>query len=320
MPSRPARDPRTGPGRSPWSPIGMAGPTSCWPRPIDPLPAAAARPHRGETIGAVVELDSPWPSTWTARRPLLADELPCSIVAGRTRRRHRWASLGEIVPGDDLPELARRPAGARRPLRRRRPYPEDRVQVGDAIVDLTAIEPRGGRPSPSADRTRRVGSSSEVRVVRMDNGVINETPMVRMRQRRHRRQNVGPAGLIVTLCPDRMPRPDHPGSHAGSLGVDLPVSPTVRAAVALGHRRRGHGSPDRPLEDLGRPDADGRVMRSTVRRSPTIASAAELAGQERRPARRAGGSAQPTRAERGPPVSPSRPASPTCGLALRSRD
>ena len=81
---------------------------------------------------------------------------------------------------------------------------------------------------------------------------------------------------------------------ASATGVDVAGHRLgqLRPAVALGHRRRGDraSAASQPLEDLrGTPDADGRVMRSTIRAvADEIASAAELAlGKIGRPAGRA---------------------------------
>jgi coenzyme F420-0:L-glutamate ligase / coenzyme F420-1:gamma-L-glutamate ligase len=161
-----------------------------------------------------------------------------------------------------------------------------------AIADLTTVEPRPEAVEFAAawDRDPRqveVVLREARRVVRMAHGVlITETA--------HGficanggidASNVGPAsGNVVTLLPA------DPDASAAALraaigarfGVDVPVIVSdsfgrpwrwgitdVAIGVAGLH----------PLEDLrGRPDADGRVMRSTVRAvADEIASAAELA-------------------------------------------
>ncbi|MGK2851431.1 MAG: coenzyme F420-0:L-glutamate ligase [Candidatus Limnocylindrales bacterium] len=205
--------------------------------------------------------------------------------------------LGEIVPGDDLPALiAEAIAEAQDVL----PLREDDVLVvtqkivskaENAIVDLTAIEPRP-EAIAFAERWERDPRQVEVvlrearRVVRMANGVIiTETP--------HGfvcanggidASNVGPAsGNIVTLLPVD---PDASADAIRAairarLGHDLPVIVSDSFGrpwrwgivdVAIGV------SGLEPLEDLrGEPDADGRVMRSTVRAvADELASAAEL--------------------------------------------
>jgi coenzyme F420-0:L-glutamate ligase/coenzyme F420-1:gamma-L-glutamate ligase len=230
--------------------------------------------------------------------------------------------IPEIRPGDDLPgllaervdALAREPGVG--PLR------SDDVLVvtqkivskaEGAIVDLTAVEPRPEAVA-FAERWDRDPRQVEVvlrearRVVRMDNGVI-------ITETAHGfvcanggidASNVGPAsGSIVTLLPV------DPDASAGRIrvavrervGVDIPVIVSDSFGrpwrwgivdVAIGV------SGIEPLEDLrGHPDADGRVMRSTVRAvADEIASAAELAlgKTARRPAALVRG-AQPTRGE-----------------------
>jgi len=160
-----------------------------------------------------------------------------------------------------------------------------------AVVDLTTIEPRP-EAVEFAERYDRDARQIEVvlrearRVVRMTNGVlITETA--------HGfvcanggidASNVGPAtGLVVTLLPV------DPDRSAGLIrrtirerfGVDVPVVISDSFGrpwrwgivdVAIGV------SGLQPLEDLrGSPDADGRMMRSTVRAvADELASAAEL--------------------------------------------
>ena len=206
--------------------------------------------------------------------------------------------LGEIVPGDDLPALiadALAAAAGVLPLR------EDDVLVvtqkivskaEGAIVDLTTIEPRP-EAIEFAQRYDRDARQVEVvlreakRVVRMANGVvITETP--------HGfvcanggvdASNVGPrSGDVVTLLPvdpdasaDRIraavrDRFDHdlPVIVSDSFGRPWRFG-IVDVAIGV--------SGLLPLDDLrGTPDADGRVMKSTVRAvADEIASAGELA-------------------------------------------
>ena len=161
-----------------------------------------------------------------------------------------------------------------------------------AVVDLTTVEPRP-EAVEFAERWDRDARQVEVvlrearRIVRMTNGVlITETP--------HGfvcanggvdASNVGPgSGSLVTLLPR------DPDASAQSIrakvrdryGVDVPVIVSdsfgrpwrwgiVDVAIGVAGLR--------PLEDLrGQPDADGRVMRSTVRAvADELASAAELA-------------------------------------------
>jgi coenzyme F420-0:L-glutamate ligase/coenzyme F420-1:gamma-L-glutamate ligase len=161
-----------------------------------------------------------------------------------------------------------------------------------AIVDLTSIEPRP-EVVAFAERWDRDARQLEVvlrqarRVVRMANGVlITETP--------HGficanggvdASNMGPrSGDIVTLLPA-----DPDASAAGiraavrsALGVDVPVivSDSFGRPWRWGITDVSIGvSGMLPLDDLrGSPDADGRVMHSTVRATADeIASAAELA-------------------------------------------
>lgn len=161
-----------------------------------------------------------------------------------------------------------------------------------AIVDLATVEPR---PEAVAwgERWGRDARQVEVvlrearRVVRMASGVIvTETP--------HGfvcanggvdASNVGPAsGSIVLLLPA-----DPDASAAGiraAIEARLGTAAPVIVSDSFGRPWRW-GIVDvaigvaglRPLEDLrGVPDADGRVMRSTVRAvADEIASAAELA-------------------------------------------
>lgn len=161
-----------------------------------------------------------------------------------------------------------------------------------AIVDLTTVEPRP-EALAFAQRWDRDARQVEVvlrearRVVRMANGVIiTETAQGFICANGGiDASNVGPAsGSIVTLLPV------DPDASAGRiraavrerLGVDLAVIVSDSFGrpwrwgivdVAIGV------SGIAPLEDLrGRVDADGRMMRSTVRAvADEIASAAELA-------------------------------------------
>ena len=161
-----------------------------------------------------------------------------------------------------------------------------------AVVDLTTIVPRP-EAVEFAERFDRDPRQIEVvlrearRVVRMANGVlITETA--------HGfvcanggidASNVGPAsGSVVTLLPvdpDRSAAAIRAAVRA-RFGVDVPVVLSDSFGrpwrwgivdVAIGV------SGLLPLEDLrGSPDADGRIMRSTVRAvADEIASAAELA-------------------------------------------
>jgi coenzyme F420-0:L-glutamate ligase/coenzyme F420-1:gamma-L-glutamate ligase len=206
--------------------------------------------------------------------------------------------IPEIIPGDDLARLLgdaiERTAGAL-------PLVEEDVLVvtqkvvskaENAIVDLTTVEARP-EAIEFAERWDRDARQIEVvlrearRVVRMERGVlITET---------HHgfvcanggvdASNVGPAsGNIVTLLPldpDASARTIREGIRA-RFGVDVPVIVSDSFGrpwrwgivdVAIGV------SGLEPIEDLrGTPDADGRVMKSTVRASADeIASAAELA-------------------------------------------
>ncbi|MEX2184593.1 MAG: coenzyme F420-0:L-glutamate ligase [Chloroflexota bacterium] len=207
------------------------------------------------------------------------------------------AGLGEIVPGDDLPGLI---AGALAASAEVLPLRDDDVLVvtqkvvskaEGAIVDLTAVQPRP-EAVEFAERWDRDPRQVEVvlrearRVVRMANGVI-------ITETHHGfvcanggidASNVGPAsGNVVTLLPAN---PDASADRIRAairarLGHDLPVIVSDSFGrpwrwgivdVAIGV------SGLEPLEDLrGEVDADGRVMRSTVRAvADEIASAAEL--------------------------------------------
>ena len=205
--------------------------------------------------------------------------------------------LGEIAPGDDLPALiadALAAASGVLPLR------DDDVLVvtqkivskaEGAIVDLTTIEPRP-EVIDYAKRFDRDPRQVELvlreakRVVRMESGlVITETP--------HGficanggidASNVGPgSGDVVTLLPQD---PDASADRIRAairdrLGHDLPVivSDSFGRPWRFGIVDVAIGvSGLVPLDDLrGTPDADGRVMKSTVRAvADEIASAAEL--------------------------------------------
>ncbi|MEX1172022.1 MAG: coenzyme F420-0:L-glutamate ligase [Chloroflexota bacterium] len=207
------------------------------------------------------------------------------------------AGLGEIVPGDDLPGLI---AGALAAAAGILPLRDDDVLVvtqkvvskaEGAIVDLTAVQPRP-EAVEFAERWDRDPRQVEVvlrearRVVRMAHGVI-------ITETHHGfvcanggidASNVGPAsGNVVTLLPAN---PDASADRIRAavrarLGHDLPVIVSDSFGrpwrwgivdVAIGVSGLA------PLEDLrGEVDADGRVMRSTVRAvADEIASAAEL--------------------------------------------
>ncbi len=205
--------------------------------------------------------------------------------------------LAEIVPGDDLPALiADALAAATNVL----PLRDDDALVvtqkviskaENAIVDLTTVKPRPEAVT-FAERWDRDARQVEVvlrearRVVRMANGVI-------ITETHHGfvcanggidASNVGPAsGSIVTLLPVD---PDASADRIRvairyRLGHDLPIIVSDSFGrpwrwgivdVAIGV------SGLQPLDDLrGEPDADGRVMRSTVRAvADELASAAEL--------------------------------------------
>jgi coenzyme F420-0:L-glutamate ligase/coenzyme F420-1:gamma-L-glutamate ligase len=208
------------------------------------------------------------------------------------------AGIPEIAPGDDLAGLIGDAIAATPgllPLR-----PDDVLVVTQkivskaegAVVDLDAVEPRP-EAIAFAERWDRDPRQIEVvlrearRVVRMEHGVlITETE--------HGfvcanggidASNVGPAsGHIVTLLPD-----DPDGSARAireavraRFGVDVPVivSDSFGRPWRWGITDVAIGvSGLIPIEDLrGTPDADGRVMKSTIRASADeIASAAELA-------------------------------------------
>jgi coenzyme F420-0:L-glutamate ligase/coenzyme F420-1:gamma-L-glutamate ligase len=204
----------------------------------------------------------------------------------------------EIRPGDDLGAALVAAIGRTRGARPLRP--DDVLVVTQkvvskaegAVVDLSTVAPRPeaiefARRFDRDPRQVEIVLREARRVVRMDRGVlITET---------HHgfvcanggidASNVGPhSGQVVTLLPR------DPDASAGRLrgaireatGTDLPVVISDSFGrpwrwgivdVAIGV------SGLRPLDDLrGVPDADGRVMRSTVRAvADEIASAAELA-------------------------------------------
>jgi coenzyme F420-0:L-glutamate ligase / coenzyme F420-1:gamma-L-glutamate ligase len=208
------------------------------------------------------------------------------------------AGIPEIAVGDDLGRLIGDAIEATPeilPLR-----PDDVLVVTQkvvsksegAVVDLTTIEPRR-EAVVFAERWDRDPRQIEVvlrearRVVRMEHGVlITETP--------HGficanggvdASNVGPdSGSVVTLLP-RDPDASARAIRAairGRFGTDLPVivSDSFGRPWRWGITDVAIGvSGLVPIEDLrGRPDADGRVMKSTIRAAADeIASAAELA-------------------------------------------
>jgi coenzyme F420-0:L-glutamate ligase/coenzyme F420-1:gamma-L-glutamate ligase len=211
---------------------------------------------------------------------------------------HALGGLPEVVPGMDLPAVIAEALAGAAPLLPLRP--DDALVVTQkivskaegAIVDLTTVEPRP-EAIEFAERWGRDPRQIEVvlrearRIVRMERGVlITET---------HHgfvcanggvdASNVGPAsGSVVTLLPRD---PDASAARIreavrATLGADIAVIVSDSFGrpwrwgivdVAIGV------SGIEPLEDLrGRPDADGRVMQSTVRAvADEIASAAELA-------------------------------------------
>ena len=205
--------------------------------------------------------------------------------------------LGEVLPGDDLPaDIAAALAASDDVV----PLRDDDVLVvtqkvvskaEGAIVDLTTVTPRPEAIEYAAryDRDPRqveVVLREARRVVRMANGVIiTETP--------HGficanggvdASNVGPGtGSVVTLLPSD---PDASADRIRTairerLGHDLPVivSDSFGRPWRFGIVDVAIGvSGVQPLDDLrGAPDADGRIMRSTVRAvADELASAAEL--------------------------------------------
>ena len=206
--------------------------------------------------------------------------------------------IPEVAAGDDLGRLIgdalERTAGVL-PLRT-----DDVVVVTQkivskaegAIVDLTTVEPRReaivfGERWDRDPRQIEVVLREARRVVRMDRGVlITETP--------HGficanggvdASNVGPdSGSVVTLLPgdpDASARAIR-GAIRSRFGTDVPVivSDSFGRPWRWGITDVAIGvSGLIPIEDLrGQVDADGRVMKSTIRASADeIASAAELA-------------------------------------------
>ena len=227
--------------------------------------------------------------------------------------------LPEVRPGDDLPALL---VAALRRATETLPLLEDDVLVvtqkivskaEGAIVDLTTIEPRPeavefARRWDRDPRQLEVVLRQARRVVRWQNGVlITETS--------HGfvcanggvdASNVGPeSGSIVTLLPVD---PDASADRIraavrAAFGVDVPVivSDSFGRPWRWGIMDVAIGvSGMMPIDDLrGTPDADGRVMRSTIRATADeVATAAELAFGKtaRRPAAVVRGAA-PTRGE-----------------------
>jgi len=227
--------------------------------------------------------------------------------------------LPEVRPGDDLADLV---ISAMRSTAGALPIAEDDVLVvtqkvvskaEGALVDLTSVRPRP-EAIAFAERWDRDARQIEVvlrearRVVRMANGVlITETS--------HGficanggvdASNMGPqSGNVVTLLPA------DPDASAARLRAAVRAELDVDLAVVISD---SFGRPWRwgivdvaigvsgmmPLDDMrGQPDADGRIMHSTVRATADeIATAAELAlgKTARRPAAIVRG-ANPTRGE-----------------------
>jgi coenzyme F420-0:L-glutamate ligase/coenzyme F420-1:gamma-L-glutamate ligase len=208
------------------------------------------------------------------------------------------AGLPEVSPGDDLAAMIADALAAAQELH---PLREDDVLVvtqkvvskaEGAVVDLRAVEPRPEAIAWAAawDRDPRqieVVMREARRIVRMAYGVlIVETAHGFVCANAGvDASNVGPeSGDLVTLLP-RDPDASADGIRAGvreRFGVDVPVVISDSFGrpwrwgivdVALGV------SGLHPLEDLrGVVDADGRVMRTTIRAvADEIASAAELA-------------------------------------------
>jgi coenzyme F420-0:L-glutamate ligase/coenzyme F420-1:gamma-L-glutamate ligase len=227
--------------------------------------------------------------------------------------------IPEIRPGDDLAailiEALRTTSGVL-------PLAEDDVLVvtqkivskaEGAVVDLTTVTPRPEAVA-FAQRWDRDARQLEVvlrearRVVRMEHGVlITETPQGFICANGGvDASNVGPeSGSLVTLLPVD---PDASAARIraairAALGVDVPVvvSDSFGRPWRWGITDVAIGvSGLMPIDDLrGSPDADGRIMRSTIRATADeIASAAELALGKiaRRPAAIVRG-ARPTRGE-----------------------
>jgi coenzyme F420-0:L-glutamate ligase/coenzyme F420-1:gamma-L-glutamate ligase len=205
--------------------------------------------------------------------------------------------LGEIGIGDDLPALIAEALAAATDLL---PPRDDDVLVvtqkivskaEGAVVDLATVEPRPEAVDYAAryDRDPRqveVVLREAKRIVRMTNGVI-------ITETHHGfvcanggidASNVGPrSGDLVTLLPRD---PDASADRIRAvirdrLGHDLPVivSDSFGRPWRFGITDVAIGvSGLLPLDDLrGTPDADGRVMKSTVRAvADELASAGEL--------------------------------------------
>jgi coenzyme F420-0:L-glutamate ligase/coenzyme F420-1:gamma-L-glutamate ligase len=229
------------------------------------------------------------------------EALPESVSSGSVTGRIEVLALSgipEIRPGDDLPALLVSALGAATDVQ---PLRQDDVLVvtqkvvskaEGAIVDLTTVQPRP-EAVEFARRWDRDARQIEVvlrqarRVVRWQNGVlITETP--------HGfvcanggvdASNMGPrSGAVVTLLPD------DPDASAGRIraairaafGLDVPVlvSDSFGRPWRWGITDVAIGvSGMKPIDDLrGTPDADGRIMHSTIRATADeIATAAELA-------------------------------------------
>ena len=217
----------------------------------------------------------------------MADRLEAVAIPG----------LGEIVPGEDLPTMIADALAATTDLL---PLRDDDVLVvtqkivskaEGALVDLTTVEPRPeaidyARRFDRDPRQVEVVLREAKRVVRMANGlIITETHHGLVAANGGiDASNVGPrSGDVVTLLPTD-PDASADGIRAairGRLGHDLPVivSDSFGRPWRFGITDVAIGvSGLLPLDDLrGMPDADGRVMKSTIRAvADELAAAAEL--------------------------------------------
>ena len=216
-------------------------------------------------------------------------------------------AIGEVAAGDDVGALVAAAIASTPGLL---PLRTDDVVVvtqkivskaEGAVVDLRAVDPRPeavafGEQWDRDPRQVEVVLREAVRVVRMERGVI-------ITETRHGfvlansgvdASNVGPeSGDVVTLLPS------DPDASAARIRAAVRAAHGTDVAVIISD---SFGRPWRwgivdvaigvsgivPVEDLrGLPDADGRVMRSTIRAvADEIASAAELAlgKSARRPA------------------------------------
>ena len=270
-----------------------AGPPT---RPRAPRPAPASSSSTGRSPSTSTRPDD---LLWsrqlaTPRRPMPADERP---RRGRRPRRHPRDRRRATTSPRSIGDAIERTAGVLplRDGRRPRRDPEGRLEGRGRHrrPDDGRAAPRGGRVRRALGPRRRARSRSSCARRAASSGWRTACSSPRRRTASSaptaastRRTSVPASGHDRDAPAARSGRLGRRGSGAPSgarFGVDVPVivSRLVRPAVALGHRRcrdRRVRPARRSRTCAATPDADGRVMQSTVRAvADEIASAAELA-------------------------------------------